>query len=67
MKRRESYWFESLKFAEDDIQMGLEAGVKEVAAYEPPTGAFIPESLQNEFDSGYYAGLEHYKSLGIIK
>lgn len=66
--RKESFWFEGLKFAEDEIKFGTDLGVTDVLYYnDPPEYGLVPDEFNLEFKNGYLDCVEHYKSLGILK
>ena len=66
--RKESFWFEGLKFAEDEIKIGTAMGVTDAFYYsDPPEYGLVPDKFNLEFADGYLSCVKHYKSLGVIK
>lgn len=69
LPRKESYWFEGLKFAEDEINIALlydELCSSE--SFHSPEYALRSDKDKEEFYQGYYSCVDHYKNiLGLIK
>jgi hypothetical protein len=67
LARTESFWFEGLKYAEDDVQIANSYGDTAHESYfKPPVYGLVSEASQVEFENGYFDGIQHYKRLGLI-